>query len=63
MWSAFKSDLLDFVNTITEDTSKTLASAIGENEDADQTQVRRDQTHRDKSDQPLIIERKLLESL
>mmetsp|Transcript_22676 Transcript_22676/g.20594 ORF Transcript_22676/g.20594 Transcript_22676/m.20594 type:complete len:283 (+) Transcript_22676:163-1011(+) len=30
MWSAFKNDLIDFVSTITEDTSKTLAQVIGE---------------------------------
>lgn len=30
MWTAFKSDLLDFVNTITDDTTKTISKVIGE---------------------------------
>ena len=32
MWSAIKSDLFDFVNTITEDTTKTLSHVIGTEE-------------------------------
>ncbi len=32
MWSALKSDLLDFVTTIQEDTSKTLSLVLGDEE-------------------------------
>lgn len=32
MWSALKSDLLDFVNTIQEDTTKTLSLVLGDEE-------------------------------
>lgn len=32
MWSALKSDLLDFVTTIKEDTSKTLSLVLGDEE-------------------------------
>ena len=30
MWNALKSDLLDFVSTIAEDTTKTINNVIGE---------------------------------
>jgi hypothetical protein len=33
MWSAIKSDLFDFVSTIQEDTSRTIAQALGESDD------------------------------
>lgn len=33
MWSAIKSDLFDFVNTIQNDTSKTLTKVLGEDEE------------------------------
>jgi len=37
MWSAIKSDLFDFVDTIKNDTTKTISKVIGEkvNEDDD----------------------------
>jgi hypothetical protein len=33
MWSAIKADLFDFVNTITEDTSKQVGKVIGASDD------------------------------
>ena len=33
MWSAFTNDLLDFVTTITGDTTKTLSHVIGEQDE------------------------------
>lgn len=37
MWNAFKSDLLDFVNTISDDTSKTINKVLGdENQDSEE---------------------------
>jgi len=36
MWNAFTSDLLDFVSTITEDTSKTINKVIGEDDTYDE---------------------------
>lgn len=33
MWSALKSDLLDFVNTIQADTTNTLQKVLGDDEE------------------------------
>ena len=33
MWNAIKSDLLDFVSTIKDDTTKTLINVLGEDEE------------------------------
>lgn len=33
MWNALKTDLFEFVQTIQEDTSKTITKVLGENED------------------------------
>lgn len=33
MWSALRSDLMDFVSTIAEDTTKTIHKVIGEQEE------------------------------
>ena len=30
MWGAIKSDLIDFISTIKEDTSKTLSNVLGD---------------------------------
>jgi hypothetical protein len=35
MWDAIKSDLFDFVSTITEDTTKTINIVLGDTEDED----------------------------
>jgi hypothetical protein len=35
MWGAIKSDLLSFVSTITDDTTKTLNRVLGEDEEAE----------------------------
>ena len=35
MWDAIKSDLFDFVSTITEDTTKTINIVLGDKEDED----------------------------
>lgn len=44
MWSAFTSDLLDFVNTIKDDTSKTLSQVIGDpNDEDDEVNIREKQ--------------------
>jgi hypothetical protein len=43
MWSAIKSDLFDFVNTIQNDTSKTLTKVLGEDEEDEN--VRRMMSH------------------
>lgn len=40
MWGAIKSDLIDFISTIKEDTSKTLSNVLGEtSEDATEENV------------------------
>jgi len=39
MWDAIKSDLFDFVSTITEDTTKTINIVLGDKEDEDQPEV------------------------
>ncbi len=33
MWSAIKSDLLDFVATIKEDTTKTISKVLGDSDE------------------------------
>ena len=33
MWGAIKTDLFDFINTITEDTTKTLNKVLGEEDE------------------------------
>ena len=33
MWTAIRSDLLDFVSTIKEDTTKTIHKVLGEEEE------------------------------
>lgn len=41
MWNAFKSDLLDFVSTIQEDTSKTLKNVLGDSDEEEDHVVRK----------------------
>lgn len=41
MWSAIKSDLFEFVNTIQQDTTTTLNKVLGEEEDDNNQQVYR----------------------
>ena len=38
MWGAIKSDLIDFISTIKDDTSKTLSNVLGETAEDDTTQ-------------------------
>jgi hypothetical protein len=33
MWAAIKSDLFEFVNTVAEDTTKTLQKVVGEEDE------------------------------
>ncbi len=40
MWSAIKSDLFEFVNTIQQDTTTTLNKVLGENDENEQVLFR-----------------------